>query len=350
MSKSLILISVFMTLLAGCAAGIPSKASGAPTGSTLKNEINRIAGPYSLKVPSWELGNLLQPLDNRNSQNDRGVDLRDLDSQIESVLKDQGISIIPPVRIRLERPPLLLVISPRDKIEYFDRILLPQDLNLRQQESLENQLASLNVSALVMELGGIAAAYPAFVSPDMNIREVIDAAAEEWSHQTLAFRPLGYLYLLDSLGLSQNPDVITMNETLAGLMAGEIGQKVYENYYKGSGGQPTTNSINGFNFDNEMRTTRKNVDVLLARGDIDGAEQYMDERCLVFNENGYSIRKLNQAYFAFHGIYGQDPGAVSPVNDAMHKLRAKYSSLSQFIEEASKLTSYADLQRVTSGY
>ncbi|MHB8085106.1 MAG: hypothetical protein ACYDHZ_04740 [Dehalococcoidia bacterium] len=318
--------------------------------SALKSEIDRIASPYSLKVPGWEIGNLLQPLNNKNSQSDQGVDLSYLDNQMESVLKDQGLAVIPLVRIRLERPPLLLVISPRDRIEYFDRILLPPDLSLNQKESLENQLAGLNVSALVMELGGIGAAYPAIVSPEMNIREVIDAAAEEWSHQTLAFRPLGYLYVLDSLGFSQNPDVITMNETLAGLMAGEIGEKVYENYYKALIRKPGPKSVGGFDFDSEMRITRKNVDGLLARSDINGAEQYMNERCLVFNESGYSIRKLNQAYFAFHGIYGQDPGAVSPVYDAMRKLRAKYSSLSQFIDEASKLTSYTDLQRVIASY
>jgi hypothetical protein len=99
-----------------------------------------------------------------------------------------------------------------------------------------------------------------------------------------------------------------------------------------------------------MRLTRRNVDVLLAQGDIKGAEQYMNERCLVFNGNGYSIRKLNQAYFAFHGIYGQDPGAVSPIYDAMQKLRARYTTLSHFIEEASKLTSYTDLQKAIANY
>ncbi|MGA2367635.1 MAG: hypothetical protein ABSF74_03555 [Dehalococcoidia bacterium] len=330
--------------------GIPSKAASAVTAYELKDEINKIAEPYSLKVPGWELKNFLQPLINGQSKNNQGVDLSDLDSQIESVLKDKGINIIPRVRVRLERPPLLLVVSPRNKIEYFDRILLPPDLSLSQVESLENQLDGLNLSSLVVELGGIGAAYPALVSPDMTVRAVIDAAAEEWSHQDLAFRPLGYLYLLDSLGVSQNPDVITMNETLAGLMAGEIGKKVYEKYYKNLGEQQGTNAGRGFDFDQEMRLTRKNVDVFLAQGDITGAEQYMNERCLVFNGNGYYIRKLNQAYFAFHGIYGQDPGAVSPIYDAMQKLRAKYPALSKFVEEASKLTSYEDLQRAIANH
>ncbi|MGD0355676.1 MAG: hypothetical protein ABSB31_09560 [Dehalococcoidia bacterium] len=321
-----------------------AKQSLAASEPDVKSEIQDIAGPYSLKIPNWELANYLTPLKS-GVQNYQGVDLGALDSQIESVLKDEGIKIIPPVRVRLDKPPLLLVVSPRDKIEYFDRILLLPDLSLSQVESLEDQLDRLNLSSLVVELGGIAVAYPAFVSPDMSVRDVIDAASEEWSHQDLAFRPLGYLYLMDSLGISQNNDVITMNETLAGMMAGEIGKKVYYNYYKTVDGQQTGTVKRSFDFDKEMRLTRKNVDTLLAQGDIDRAEQYMNERCLVFNENGYSIRKLNQAYFAFHGIYGQDPGAVSPIYDAMQKLRAKYSTLSQFILEASKLTSYAELQK-----
>lgn len=334
--------------MSGCAAGIPSTGNAGT--SDLKNEIRRIAEPYSLKVPGWELENFLRPLKNSRGQNDKEVDLSGLDSQIELVLKDQGIDIVPPVRIRLERPPLLLVLSPRNRIEYLDRILLSPDMSLSQMESLENQLDQVNLSALVVELGGLGAAYPALVSPDMPVRDVVDAAAEEWSHQNLAFRPLGYLYLLDSLGISQNPDVITMNETLAGIMAGEIGKKVYENYYNNSEEQQKSHAGRGFDFNREMRLTRRNVDVLLAQGDIKGAEQYMNERCLVFNGNGYSIRKLNQAYFAFHGIYGQDPGAVSPIYDAMQKLRARYTTLSHFIEEASKLTSYTDLQKAIANY
>jgi hypothetical protein len=94
--------------MSGCAAGIPSTGNAGT--SDLKNEIRRIAEPYSLKVPGWELENFLRPLKNSRGQNDKEVDLSGLDSQIELVLKDQGIDIVPPVRIRLERPPLLLVL------------------------------------------------------------------------------------------------------------------------------------------------------------------------------------------------------------------------------------------------
>ncbi len=168
----------------GCILAKQSLAVSVPD---VKSEIQDIAGPYSLKIPNWELANYLTPLKS-GVQNYQGVDLGALDSQIESVLKDEGVKIIPLVRVRLDKPPLLLVVSPRDKIEYFDRILLLPDLSLNQVESLEDQLDRLNLSSLVVELGGIAVAYPALVSPNMSVRDVIDAAAEEWSRPGPGFQ------------------------------------------------------------------------------------------------------------------------------------------------------------------
>jgi hypothetical protein len=59
-----------------------------------------------------------------------------------------------------------------------------------------------------------------------------------------------------------------------------------------------------------MDRTRRRVDDLLVEGKVEEAEAYMDERRRVFVENGYGIRKLNQAYFAFYGGYQSGvPGA-----------------------------------------
>ncbi|MCZ7674510.1 MAG: hypothetical protein M5U34_48980 [Chloroflexi bacterium] len=49
------------------------------------------------------------------------------------------------------------------------------------------------------------------------------------------------------------------------------------------------------------RATRRLVDELVTDGDIEGAEAYVEARRRLFVENGYQIRKLNQAYFAFYG-------------------------------------------------
>ena len=106
-----------------------------------------------------------------------------------------------------------------------------------------------------------------------------------------------------------------------------------------------------FDFRKEMNITRLHADQLLAEGKIEQAEEYMEERRLVFWENGYhSLRRLNQAYFAFHGAYADEPGGAAgtvedPIGSAVRALRMKSTSLLQFLNRASWITSYADLQQ-----
>ncbi|MEZ4715811.1 MAG: hypothetical protein R2851_06945 [Caldilineaceae bacterium] len=60
-----------------------------------------------------------------------------------------------------------------------------------------------------------------------------------------------------------------------------------------------------FDFRTEMRRTRLMVDRLLADPITRrGRRPYMEQQRQQFVANGYPIRKLNQAYFAFHGSYG----------------------------------------------
>jgi hypothetical protein len=214
---------------------------------------------------------------------------------------------------------------------------------------IEEKVDALDLSSLVIQLGGFGAAYPAIVSPDMAPENIVNAVVEEWAHQYLAFKPLGFLYLIDSLGWRQDTEVIVMNETLAGMIAREIGDKVYGRYYQGTGIKVNNPNPGAFNFTREMRETRLKVDGLLAAGKIEEAERYMEERRIDFNRQGYRIRKLNQAYFAFHGIYGQDPGAVSPVYRDMLKLRRNHSGLAGFVDKISGMTGYKDLERSVSG-
>ena len=70
----------------------------------------------------------------------------------------------------------------------------------------------------------------------------------------------------------------------------------------------------------------------------------MEARRQVFIAHGYNIRKLNQAYFAFHGIYGDDPASVSPIYGELEQLRAKSPSLKDFLEITSSMTEYSDLE------
>ena len=93
-----------------------------------------------------------------------------------------------------------------------------------------------------------------------------------------------------------------------------------------------------------MRATRVRVDELLAAGDVAGAEAYMEERRLIFVSEGYAIRKLNQAYFAFHGTYATTGAAgVNVIGEQMTELRRRSSSLEEFLRATAQITSAEDL-------
>jgi hypothetical protein len=98
-----------------------------------------------------------------------------------------------------------------------------------------------------------------------------------------------------------------------------------------------------------MRETRVTVDELLEQGKIEEAEAYMEERRLFFREHGYIIRKLNQAYFAFHGAYADQPGGAAgedPVGAAVRQLRENSPSLAAFLNRISWMTSFEQLKEV----
>jgi hypothetical protein len=160
--------------------------------------------------------------------------------QIRTVLRQNGIinpfdSIFgvsfPPIAFELAEPPHLLVISPRNQIDRIRDVLLLQNLTTDQMNQLENQVEESGYSALVVELGGLGVTYPTFVNANESLHDVLNAATEEWVHQYLAFKPLGFRYVLDLLGISRSQDIITMNESLAGIVSSEIGQQVYDKYY-----------------------------------------------------------------------------------------------------------------------
>ena len=74
----------------------------------------------------------------------------------------------------------------------------------------------------------------------------------------------------------------------------------------------------------------------------------MEERRLLFVENGIFIRKLNQAYFAFHGTYAESPTSVSPIGDQLHSFRNAVPDLGTFIREVSHVSNYDEfLKRLT---
>ncbi|MFC2038387.1 hypothetical protein ACFLUG_01260 [Chloroflexota bacterium] len=273
-----------------------------------------------------------------------------LEKQIKSILVREGIdspvtssnSSFPPFIFRLEKLPDLLVVSPRDRIESMRELTLKPGLPVEQKESIEKDVDRLGVSSLVTEIGGIAT-YPSLVGSESSLRSTIIIATEEWLHQYLVFKPLGFRYLLDVTGISRDYDITTMNETLVGIVSKEIGSLVLDEYYAGYQAGTGRSSGSGFDFNLEMREIRKTVDEYLSRGKIDQAEEFMEQKRLYLASNGYFIRKLNQAYFAFHGAYADRPAFENPIGVELRELRQKSASLSDFLDTAAAMTSRQDL-------
>ena len=252
-----------------------------------------------------------------------------------------GLDItFPPVNFELETPPHLLVVSPRDRIDRMKEITLLQDMTPEDIENIEAEIDELGVSSLVVGLGGMAT-YPSFVVDDAGLQFTINAAIEEWLHQYLFFKPLGFLYALDLAGISKNYEIAIMNETLAGMTSREIGSILYQDYYSQylEGDSQLEAAETGFDFNQEMRDIRLAVDNYLAKGEIEQAEVFMEQKRLFLASKGYYIRRLNQAYFAFYGTYADRPTSIDPIGAELRELREQMVSLSEFLNAVAVMTS-----------
>jgi len=282
-----------------------------------------------------------------------------IEGQIRETLSHQGIFNpidkylkikvgFPPLNFKLENSPNLLVISPRERIESLREIALLSGISQEEMENIEAETANLGVSALVVELGGFGGTYPSFVTNKADLSFTVNTATEEWLHQYLTFKPLGFRYLLDLTGISRNYEIATMNETVASMVSKEIGAIVCETYYsrseeqEGSDRQPQA-AASVFDFNREMRNIRRVVDRYLAQGEIETAEEFMEQKRQYLATKGYHLRKLNQAYFAFHGAYADSPTSISPIGIELKQLRSQSASLKDFLERAAAMTSRQDL-------
>lgn len=278
-----------------------------------------------------------------------------LQAQMSTILAEQGFALggqpIPPVLYHSTPLPWALIVSPRDAIRQEANISLETELSLEQQIALEEQVAdTLDVATLVVPVGGIGT-YPTMVAQTSALNWLCEVVAHEWLHNYLAWHALGWQY-------AQAPELTTMNETTANLFGKEIGAlliaRYYPEYAPSSAPAPSPRPARAatmepprFDFRQEMHITRLRVDALLAAGQVAAAEDYMEARRLIFWENGYPIRKLNQAYFAFYGSYADTPtgpAGEDPVGAAVRQLRAASPSLLAFVHTMQSLTSFAQLQ------
>ena len=108
---------------------------------------------------------------------------------------------------------------------------------------------------------------------------------------------------------------------------------------------PPEGEAPAFDFNGAMRETRQTADRLLAEGKIEEAEAYMEERRRFLADNGHYFRKLNQAFFAFHGTYASRPGRVSPIGDQVRTAREEGATLGEFLSRMAGYASYESFQR-----
>ena len=258
---------------------------------------------------------------------------------LRGLLQDIGINF-PPVDFRLEPSPRALIVSPRDRIETIEATLLAPGISEEEMDAIERRIhAEEDLSAIIAGTGGVAT-YPAVINSRYSLQTTLRIAAHEWMHHYLFFRPLGQAY-------GRNTEMTTINETVASIFGDELGDLVFREYEEGAiASIPVKPNLQPqqapFDFRQEMRETRLTTEDLLSEGKIEEAEAYMEERRLYMAENGYYIRKLNQAYFAFHGSYGDSPASVSPIFEQLTKLRAASPTLGDFIRDVATVSSHEE--------
>ena len=290
------------------------------------------------------------------------TDLAILQPLAETIVQDQVAAILveeqfgvlgqawPPVMMQMTPLPSLLIVSPRDRIERIYGVSLVQGFSTEERVELETAIfEQLNLSAIVVPIGGLGT-YPAMIMETSDLSWLAEVTAHEWAHHWMSFFSVGWNY--------NNPQVRIINETVASLFDQEIANRVVARYYPellpppappySAQDETVPTAPPAFDYGTELAATRIRAEELLADGDIEGAEAYMEARRLLFWENGYGIRKLNQAYFAFYGAYATGPGATGsdPTGPMLRDIQANTASPRAFMEAVAPIASFADLEEI----
>lgn len=282
-----------------------------------------------------------------------------LESQVSEVLAQGGIGpiswVLPPVKGTFTPLPHVLIVSPRARIETVYQEQLVAGLTAADQVEIETRVVETDdeMSAYVTDIGGLAA-YPAMLLEYGYIDWVTDVMSHEWVHHYLSFYPLGWNYM-------KSGEARTINETTASVVGEWAGQEVVLRFYaqllpsskrlpgslSESGPEISQVVEDGFDFRAEMHETRVRVDELLAEGRIEEAEAYMEARRRDFVAQGYRIRILNQAYFAFHGAYAASPrgaAGADPIGPLVRKIWATSQTPVHFLRSLDEITTLEALR------
>jgi len=266
-----------------------------------------------------------------------------MEAELSAAFIEEGMAsrvgfLFPPVDLRFDRPPTIFITSPRDRIKREEAMLLEPEIPVLDRDRLENELLNrYDRSALVDDLAGLST-YPSLVSELSPLRSVLQTAAHEWLHHYFFFRPLGW-----SIGRSS--EMFTLSETASDLAGRELGDIAFARM----GGDLSVSSHRYLssaerypNITREMRETRLEVERLLAEGRVGEAEEYMKERWWFLALRGFRLRKLNQAYFAFHGTYAESPASISPIGGQLAELRSLVPGVGEFVRTVAGLSSYPE--------
>ena len=323
----------------------------------IEHDIGRIYADPDVTDPESASASLRQQLDDLAVIQEKVRPLVEaiMERQVADGLNMAGLAsaglIWPPVRFNFSDLPNYLIVSPRERIEVEAGVHLRSDLGLPEIEAIEEDVAiQFDRSTLIDDLGGLGV-WPTMVMDDSSISWTLNTIAHEWVHNYLAFQPLGW-------SMFDNREMNIINETVASIVGDEIGQAVaYKVYGIPLPPPPSADEIelpepdpDEFDFRTEMRRTRLKVDELLEAGQVVEAEDYMELRRQLFVENGYAIRKLNQAYFAFHGNYATRPAASDPIGPKLLELRSLTPDLATFFHAVQEISEPEDLDRLLAAW
>jgi hypothetical protein len=254
-------------------------------------------------------------------------------------------ALFPPVLVALTPPPNVFVIAPRTELRVLGSSVM-QAMDIADQERLEASADTTGVSSLIAPIGGLAT-YPSMVLEEGSPERVLSSVAHEWLHQYLIFYPLGS-------GYWNSQETREINETTADMIGQEVGRSVSQSLAFEVGSTPAgsvpSRSVE-FDFRAFMRETRTTTESLLSSGQVDAAEAYMRERRDELQRHGYQIRKLNQAYFALYGSYGDGFAAspANPISGLLRRIRERSGSLGNFVARVRSVTSVAELRAAAEG-
>lgn len=281
-----------------------------------------------------------------------------VESLVSKQIKDQklsfkGLSVWPPVDFRIDSPPKLLVISPRNTIIRLDEALIDSKINTMDTELIEKQITqNFDLSAIVIQTGGLST-YPSLVPSNVELLNLLETVAHEWLHAYLIFFPLGRSYF-------SGGEMLTINETLANMFGEEIGLLTFTEiknlpleHLNESSPPKLHNKSNEesspvFSYDKYMNETRKETDILLSKGLISEAEKYMENRRIELNTYGYNVRKINQAYFAFYGSYADTPHSTSPIYEQLLYLRKNVSTIGELVDKLKDISTHEEFESLLS--